>query len=263
MKIIAVDDKEMPRKVLVRAITESEPNAEIAVCSNAAEVLALPHLDSFHVAFVDIAMPGINGIELARKLKHINPRINIVFATGYDEYMADAFLLHSSGYLMKPVTTADVTNELNNLRFPPNNTYDANKLVVRCFGNFEVFVNGRAVAFERAKSKELLAYLVDRRGAIVSLREAQVALWDEKSTRSNTSNSYLRTLVSDLRRTLESCGHPNVLIKRYGSIGIDMTKVACDYYDYLKGKPLAINAWRGEYMNQYPWSEATRKSLLQ
>lgn len=262
MRIIAVDDREMPRKVLVRAITESEPNAEIAVCSNAAEVLALPNLSSFDVAFVDIDMPGTNGITLARELKHINPRINIIFATGYDEYMADAFLLHSSGYLMKPITTADVTTELNNLRFPPNYTQDTNKLVVRCFGDFEVFVNGRAVAFERAKSKELLAYLVDRRGAIVSLRDAQVTLWDDKSTRGSASSSYLRTLVSDLRRTLESCGHPNVLIKRYGSLGIDMTKVSCDYYDYLDGKPMAINAWRGEYMNQYSWSETTRKSLL-
>ena len=155
MKIIAVEDKEIPRKVLVRAIANAAPDAEIAACANANEVLALPQLGSFDVAFVDIDLPGKNGIELAQELKRANPRINIVFATGYDEYMADAFTLHSSGYLMKPITAKDVTAELQNLRFPPEAQYDDGKLVVRCFGNFEAFAHGKALAFDRAKTKEL------------------------------------------------------------------------------------------------------------
>ena len=108
MRILAVDDKAVPRKVLVRAIEQAAPDAQVTACKNASEVLALPDIASFSVAFVDIDMPGMDGVELAKELKKVHPRLNIVFATGFGEYMADAFALHSSGYLMKPVTAEDV-----------------------------------------------------------------------------------------------------------------------------------------------------------
>ena len=264
MRILAVDDKAMPRKVLVRAIEEAAPDAEVRACSSASEVLALPDAAAFDVAFLDIDMPGMNGVALAKELKRLNPRVNIVFATGFGEYMADAFALRSSGYLMKPITATDVAAELENLRFPPAVPARdaAGRLVVRCFGNFEVFANGRPVVFGRAKTKELLAFLVDRRGAIVPLREAEAAIWEEPLRGRGASSSYLRTLVSDLRQSLSSCGHGDVLIKRRGVLGIDMARVSCDYYDYLAGDPLAISAWYGEYMSQYAWAEATKAFLM-
>ena len=262
MRVLAVDDKAMPRKVLVRAIEEAAPEAEVAACANASEVLALADLPTYDVAFVDVNMPGKNGIELAQELKRINPRINIIFATGYDEYMYDAFALHSSGYLMKPVTAEAVATELANLRFPLSDERDSGKLVVHCFGDFEVFANGKAVSFARAKTKELLAYLVDRKGAVVSLREIEATLWEDTPHGGQMSGSYLRTLVADLRHSLEACGHDDVLVKRYGAIGIDATKMICDYYLYLEGDPLALNTWHGEYMSQYSWAEPTKAALL-
>lgn len=262
MRVLAVDDKAMPRRVLVRAIAEAAPDADVVACRNASEALALPDLASFEVAFIDIDLPGMNGIELARTLKRLNPVVNVIFATGYDEYMADAFDMHSSGYLLKPVTPDDVADELANLRFPTIVVDKPLGLFMQCFGDFEVFADGHALAFERAKSKELLAYLVDRRGAVVSLREAEAVLWETPMSGDRVSSSYLRTLVADLRRSLELCGHPDVLVKRRGAIGVDVARFHCDYYDYLSGKPLAINRWRGEYMSQYSWAEATRAELI-
>ena len=265
MRILAVDDKAMPRKVLVRAIEEASPESEVVACASASEALALPDIESIDVAFVDIDMPGMNGVELARELKLLRPRINIVFATGYGEYMADAFALRSSGYLMKPITAADVADELENLRFPSEVVAqrDTDKLVVRCFGDFEVFADGQAVAFERSKTKELLAYLVDRRGAVVPLRKVEAAIWEDADVGRSASGSYLRTLVSDMRHSLSVCGHGDVLVKQRGAIGINVERVSCDYYDLLDGDPLTLNAWRGEYMSQYTWAEITKGSLLQ
>lgn len=261
MKILAVDDKEMPRRVLVRAIEEASPDAEVTACPNAAAVLALPDIPTYDVAFVDIDMPGKNGIELAHDLKRLSPRINIVFATGYGEYMADAFALHSSGYLMKPITAEDVAAELENLRFPLTTPDGVRGLYMRCFGDFEVFSDGKAVSFDRAKTKELLAYLVDRQGAVVSTRDAEAVLWEEPERKGRASGSYLRTLVSDLKRTLEAAGYPNVLVKRYGALGVNAGEFSCDYYDYLAGDPLALNAWHGEYMNQYAWANPSNVAL--
>lgn len=262
MRILAVDDKAMPRKVLVRAVEQAAPDAEVVACASAAEALAAPDVAAFDVAFVDIDMPGMNGIELALQLKKLNPRVNIVFATGFGEYMADAFAMHSSGYLMKPVTAADVARELQDLRFPPAAPADGKKLFVRCFGDFEVFADGHAVSFGRAKTKELLAFLVDRRGSVVSMRDIEAVLWEKPPHGTSVSGSYLRTLASDLRHSLEECGFGDILVKRRGELGVDATKFTCDYYDYLNGDPSAINRWRGEYMSQYSWAESTKAALL-
>lgn len=264
MKILAVEDKAVVRKELVRAIQQAAPDAEVVACSGASETLALPDAGLFDVAFVDIDMPGTNGITLARELKRLNPRLNIVFATGYGEYMADAFAMHSSGYLVKPVTTADIARELDNLRFPVEKAPEGRqgKLFVQCFGNFEAFSNGRPIAFGRAKAKELLAYLVDRKGAVVTLREAEAVIWEDDDAPGRMSGAYLRTLVFDIRQSLAACGHEDVLVRRRGAVGIDTTQVTCDYYDYLAGDPMALNAWRGEYMSQYAWAEPTKAALV-
>ena len=280
MKIIAVDDKPVPRKALVKAIEEADPGAEVAACANAEEVLALPELGAYDVAFVDIDMPGMNGIQLARELKKRHPQLNIVFATGYGEYMADAFALHSSGYVMKPVTAAKVRDELANLRFPPERgaggvggaagaegdaagarpSWMSGRLVVRCFGSFEVFADGEPVAFERSKTKELFAYLVDRRGAVCSMADIEAVFWGDLAGTAS-QRSYLRTLVADLRSTLEHLGFDDVVVKHRGAVGIRPDAIKCDYFAFLADDPVAIASYRGEYMTQYSWAEPTHAQL--
>lgn len=260
MRIIAVDDKPVPRRALVHAIQQAAPDAHVSACSSADEVLALPDLTGYDVVFLDIDLPGKGGIQLARELKAIHPRINIVFATGYGEYMADAFALHSSGYLMKPITADKVRRELADLRHPLDSPA-TDQLTVRCFGNFEAFSRGKSIDFERTKTKELFAYLVDQRGAVVGMRTVEAALWEDARSKT-VSSSYLRTLVSDLKHTLESYGHDNVIVRRYGEIGIDCSLISCDYYDLLAGDPSALASWRGEYMSQYSWAEPTKAAII-
>ena len=259
MRIIALDDKPLQRRALVSAINQAAPDAEVTACQNAKEVLALNDLDSYDAAFVDIDMPGMDGIELARALRSTHPRLNVVFTTAYSEYMPDAFEVHCSGYLMKPITAAKVRAELDDLRRPPEPSTGSG-LFVQCFGDFEVFANGAPVAFDRKKTKELFAYLVDRRGAMCSLADVGAVFWGDRSGQVS-QQSFLRTLVADLRSTLEEAGYSDVIVKRRGEVGVRADAFVCDYYAYLSGSPEAIAAWRGEYMRQYSWAEPTAASL--
>ena len=260
MNILAVDDMPLPRKALEHAIQEAATQAHITTCASAAEALAQPNLSAFEVAFLDIDMHDMGGIELAYELKRSNPRINVVFVTGYGDYMADAFSLHSSGYVMKPVTAEKIRIELENLRYPPHEQHAQGKLVIRCFGNFEAYANGEPIVFSRTKTKELLAYLVNRRGALCDNKEIQATLWENRpNTRS--IRSYFRTTVADLRATLRKAGHEDIIIKRRGSIGVRIENIICDYYRYLEKDPLGISAYHGEYMQQYSWAELTRAAL--
>ena len=180
MLFLAVDDENLQLNKLVDALKEADPRCEILSFNNpltAYEAVKQVRIDA---AFLDIEMGGMNGVELAKKLKQINPNINIIFVTGYDQYAIDAYSIHASGYLTKPVSVERLKLELSNLRYPMPIKNDTNRLRVQCFGNFEAFYNNEAIRFSRSKTKEMLAYLVDKRGAMVSVKDLSIALFNEE-----------------------------------------------------------------------------------
>ena len=165
-----------------------------------------------------------------------------------------------SGFLLKPANEADVRNVLEHLRYPPENAPVGIK--IQCFGNFEIFVGGRALAFKRSKSKELLAYLVDRNGATCTNGEMLAVLWEDKPDTASL-HSHLRNLIFDLSHTLEDAGVNGLLVRGRSTLALDTSKVDCDYYNFLRGDRSAFNSYRGEYMTQYSWAEVTRSALRQ
>ena len=253
MKFLAVDDENIQLLKLVDAIKEVAPDNEVVTFHNPLEVLEYPEVASFDVAFLDIEMPGMNGVELAKRLKEVNPSINIIFVTGYTEYALDAYSLHASGYLTKPITSERIKLELDDLRFPMPRGGRIKRIRVQCFGDFEVYCEEEPLKFARSKTKEMLAYLVDREGAMVKLDELSKVLFNEEKA------SYMRNLVADLVKTFKAVGEEGIIIKHFNSIGVDKYAFECDYYDYINNEPYAVKKYRGEYLNQYPWAKALKK----
>jgi two-component SAPR family response regulator len=248
MKVLLVDDEHLN---LVRLQTEAKKalpeGTEIFAYENPLEALKESKKQQIDIAFLDIEMPELNGIQLAKELKKINPTINVIFVTAYDSYAFDAYKIHASGYLSKPVKAQKITEELEALRHPILAKSDK-RMTVKCFGNFEVFVDGNPLKFQRSKSKELFAYLVDREGATANINELNAVLWEEDH------KSYLRNLIADIQQTLKAVGCSDVFIKRHNECCIDPNKIECDAYEYKRNNPDAVRAYRGEYMIQYSWA---------
>lgn len=179
MKIIAVDDEEIALENLESAIHEAKPSAEVAAFDKSSAALAYASENKCEAAFLDINMGGISGIALAKKLKLVNPEINIIFTTGYSEYALEAVGMHASGYILKPITPEKVLYELNDLRFPLSAS-DCKRLRIQCFGNFDAFMGQKPVTFKYSKAKEMLAYLVDRNGAMCGNNEIISVLWENE-----------------------------------------------------------------------------------
>ena len=114
MNIIVADDEKLAMEYMLSLLRKLEPESQITGFTEAEEVFEYIRASQVDIAFLDIEMGGYNGIELAHKCKDIAPLLNIIFVTGYAEYMTDAFRLHASGYLMKPVRTEDLKAELDN-----------------------------------------------------------------------------------------------------------------------------------------------------
>ena len=259
MNIIAVDDERLALNALTEAIRQAAPGAQTDAFQRQEELLNFARTSPCDVAFLDIRMRGMSGLELARRLKDMQPYVNIIFVTGHDDYALEAVNMRASGYVLKPVTKEKIEAELADLRRPVERP-SANALYVQCFGNFEVFANGAPLAFRHSKTKELLAYLVDRQGANCTMGELTSVLYEHKPD-SESRRSQLRNLISDLRTVLKAAGFEDAVIKGHNVVAVNPGAMDCDYYDFLKALPSGINRYHGEYMRQYSWAEVTTAAL--
>ena len=254
MKILVVDDEELALDGAVSAVLEVAPAAAVSGFQDAEDALAFARENgAIDIAVLDVEMAGCNGIALAQQLKEINPSINVIFATGYTEYCDTAFELHASGYLLKPITAAKVRKELEDLRYP---VAQEKRICVQCFGNFEVYMDGVPLRFKYERTKEMLAYLVDRKGALCSNGElVEVLFGDDKN-----HDVYLRSLRKDLMDTLSAGNCGQVIVQQRGRLGIIPGEISCDYYDWCNGGRTA-GTYAREYMSQYSWGEYTNGIL--
>jgi len=238
MNILAIDDNGLAMEKLVLIIKEACPLDEVHGFSKPSELLNFAKNRVCEIAFLDIEMWGMNGIELAQKLREIHENINIVFITGYSKYALDSYAVNASDYILKPVTREAVKKALKNLRYPIQ--AKANKRVrVQTFGNFEVFVDEKQVLFTRSKTKELFAYLISRKGMLCSNNEIIAAIWKDKGY-SSAINSHFRNLVADLIKTFKSLNVEDIITKKRNFLAVVPDKLSCDFYETDAVAPVAV-----------------------
>ncbi len=254
MRILCVDDEQLMLKMLEMAVKEARPDAEVTAYRKQADLLEDARKNGCDIAFLDIHMRGMNGVELAKELKMVNPRMNIIFVTGFSEYTGEAMRLHASGYIMKPVTKEKVEQELSDLRFPIVAKKDA-KLRVQCFGNFDVFTpEGEHVRFERSKSKEVFAYLVHRHGSSCSTREIFAVIFEDEPYEKKLQN-LLQTYIYAMIKSLKAVGAEDAVVRSYNALAVNPNVLDCDYYRFKELDAGAVNAYQNEYMSQYSWAD--------
>lgn len=134
------------------------------------------------------------------------------------------------------------------------------EIYAHTFGNFEIFVEGKAVDFTLSKSKELLAYLIDRQGAGVTKKEIAAILWEEKEY-TRTAQHHIQILITQMLEALRKIGADHIIIRRHNYLAVDISKIRCDYYQFIDGDTKAFRAFSGEYMRNYSWGELTAATL--
>lgn len=262
MRVIVVDDERIAVDAVLLALKGMDFVSESVGFTSPQKALEDFREHGAQVALLDIQMGRTSGLSLAKSMKDIDPRVRIIFVTGYAEYAVDAFAVNASGYVMKPIKPAKLAAEFDKLLNPPPPVArpDAKRLRVQCFGHFEAFADGQPLAFPRQKSKELLAFLVDRCGARVTMPEIASALWED-GMYDTSRNNQIHSFLSDLIKALDAVGAGDVLLRQRNGLAVIPEKLSCDYYDCIGGDPAAINAYNGEYMSQYSWAEFTTGEL--
>lgn len=260
MKIMAVDDEILALEDFEDTCREAGITDEIVKFNNPLDALSYAAINKVDIAFLDIEMPVIKGIDLARRIKALNRNVRIIFATGYGEYALEAFKVDAVDYVMKPYDVSSIKKAYDKAMLVKDAEAE-NHIFIKTFGYFDVFVDGKSVAFTSAKSKELLALLVDRNGGVVSTEQAVSILWNGREY-DDTVQSLFRKVLKSLRSTLEEAGISEILVDNRNQRSIDKSKFACDYYDYLEKKQASKYKYYGEYMEQYAqWSGDTKEKL--
>ena len=259
MRVLCVDDERLLMEDTVNLCQGLDLIDEAVGFTRPADALQYLEHECADLALLDIDMPGMNGIELAAAIREKQPKLPIVFLTGYAQYALEAYSVHPSGYLLKPVNkeklSAEIAYALDTSRQERRARVEAHT-----FGNFDLLVDGKPVTFKQARCKELLAYLIDRHGASVTRREVFAILWEDRAY-NRPMQKQLDTIIRSLRATLNDCGVGEILEMKSATIRVNPELIACDAWRYLAGDPRAEHAFRGEYMSNYSWAALT-ESLL-
>ena len=116
--VIMVDDESIILKGGMSVIGNLLPNASVTGFTSPTEALTFAKSNRVHLAYIDIEMGKLNGLELCRELLKINPRTNVIYLTAYPDYALEAWNTGACGFAVKPLSAEQVRDHLTRLRFP-------------------------------------------------------------------------------------------------------------------------------------------------
>ena len=260
MKAICVDDERLLMEDTVSMCLELPKITEVKGFTAAKDVLKWLQNNSADIALLDIDMPDMNGLTLAAKIKEQSPATSIIFLTGYSHFAPDAFKLHASGYLLKPVDEKELEAEID-YALSSKIIAPKKRIRIKTFGSFEIYVNETQVKFHMAKCKELLAYLVDRQGGSVTRAALASVLWEDRIY-DRKLQKQLDVYIRSMRKTLEEYDISDIIEMKRGTLRVVPENFECDVYRFFAGDADAVNSFRGEYMSAYSWASITEGILF-
>ena len=254
MHIIYVDDEPMQLKNFQLTAEHLERIDSLRLFDNGTEALEWVKSHVVDTAFLDIEMPPVNGIELAKKLKESNRNIRIIFVTAYEQYALQAFGVDAIGYLLKPYDSEDIKKELTKAYYVRD--IPKAEIQIKTMPNLSITVDGKPLLLGQTKQAELLALFIDRGEAGLTKLDAMQTLWPEYA-----SESVYWTTMSRLRAVLNDAGISNLIIAKGQAKCINLDQVECDLYRMLERDERAIQNYHGKYLEEYPWAKE-RKQIL-
>lgn len=257
MHVIYVDD-EMPAIDNFKFTTANFAEiASLNTFQNGIKALEFVKNNVVDVAFLDMEMPGIHGLDLARAIKDYDPRIRIVFVTAFSQFALDAWQVDATGYLLKPYTAGDIRKELSKCTYKP---LPSHRVVIETIPNFSVTVDGKVLNISGAKPREMFALLVDRGESGFTVGEAIACLWPERQSDSG-AQSLCRMTWKRLVASLESAGVTDLVYTKENHRYMNVSMVECDLYRILAGDKQALRKYSGEYLGEYEWAEERNAQL--
>ena len=232
--------------------------------------------------FLDIDMPGTNGLELALEVQEIYVGIQVIFVTAYSEYALEAFKAFPLDYILKPVNEKRFARTMQHLfelhKIAKTNNASTPKAHIRCFGEFEAFTeNGEKqfMKFATRQTKEMFAYLISRFEKNVTRAELIHVIFGGNEDKKTVN--LLHVTAYKLRHTMEELGISRESITLSGNYTLNVADGICDYIDFTKftdrnpyidqdnvaQAEIVAKLYQGAFLESedYLWAEETRAEM--
>ena len=277
LHVIAVDDEPAALKWFAR-IAANHPNLEVGgLFSSAAKAVAFVQDHEVDAAFLDVEMPEMIGLDLARELQAINPEIRIVFITGHSQYAISAFRVRAFGYLLKPLDPdefADQVGHLVKLSLHRMREPDSRRLHVTCFGQFTVrqTEGAAAIRWKTAKAEELFALLVYYQGRSRARDILIDQLWPQLDP--YKAANLFRVTCTYIRSALNDLGFANIVDRELDGYRVNTALLDCDLYRFRQVMRSHLNSslpeletttalYGGAYLEgkAYDWATGVQSEL--
>lgn len=258
MKTIIIDDDKVAVDVFRQYTKDVECIEIIGAFSDGAGALSFARKHRVDLVVLDVKIKGMDGIELGKILRAVFPEILLMYTTCYEEYAIEAVKLHAAAYLLKPYTKEELQYDIQTAKLLSKRGKD--RIFIRTFGYFDVFVDNKPIMFRSGKAKELLALLVDRQGGTVNTEQIICALWEDRPNDEATQNLCSKTTKA-LKNELQEYGIEDLLIINRSMKRVDTEYFTCDLYELLEEDEKAKKRFVGDYMLEYSWAEERMAGL--
>lgn len=251
MRAIIVDDEKLMLKRFVRLSEGIHDLHIVGEFDSSCDALDYALKNPVELAFLDVAMPIMNGIELAKRLRDIRRDILIVFVSAYEEYIWDSNQIGGDYYIIKPYNRETLEMVMERVRLMSHR--QRKEVYIQTFGRFVVLRDGKPLPFT-GKAKEILALTVTRRGREISNEELYSTIWENRSY-SNENMSVFYNALCRLKRTLKELGLEKLLISTAHGQMVNTELFDCDYYSWQDKNTEKRDRFDGEFMSEYSWGE--------
>ncbi|MCY9662280.1 response regulator [Paenibacillus chondroitinus] len=283
LRAILIDD-EQPALDLLEKLLITIGNIEIVgTFTKPGEAISRLLQERMDVVFLDIEMPGLNGIEAAEHIMAIDPGIDVVFVTAYHHYAVEAFELNAIDYVLKPTTVERLRKTIARTMSKQSaakqeNVGQTSKSTFICFGRFEWMRNEKAetaspVKWRTSKERELMAYLVHHRNTLITKEKILEDIWPNANLEQVTA--FLHTCIYSIRKKIASAGDNYKLEFHNNCYRLEIRGVECDAagFEQVAGSEMVItpdtigefekiaNLYKGNYMEEdgFVWAQEAQE----
>jgi two-component system, LytTR family, response regulator len=277
LRAIIVDDEPMSIKRFSGILNKTGLVILVGAYTDPEEALGNAVTDHADVAFIDIEMPGMNGLTLTEKLQEKNSLLEVIMVTAHDQYALEAFRAHAVGYLLKPASLADVTRQLNILEAKRAGRHEKSLrgiLYVNTFGRFQCYTGKDDPHFfqwRTAKARELAAFLYHHQGNPVTRDTVLDTLWPEMDLDRGIKNFHATSYY--LRESLKERDLGYLFVRTNGAYRLKWNEINSDEKEFLKASrkleqgiagleelELITSIYTGHYCEEddYIWADEKR-----
>ncbi|HYE69227.1 MAG TPA: response regulator [Anaerovoracaceae bacterium] len=226
IRTIIVDDEQPSLNKLEKLLKDSGIATVEGKFTQPMEALEFLKENKVDVIFLDIEMPDIDGIELANLIFDQHGG-DVVFVTAYNQYAIQAFELNALDYLMKPVTAERLIITLDRFHHKKETPPRGKDIKIQCFGRFRVTAGSNLLRFRTEKAEELLAYLIDNRGSVISRSKILDNLWGDFE--GDRALIHFNTTLYYVKKAFQASNIPISIQYDRGSYLLDICGIDCDY----------------------------------